>query len=502
MSYVQALDWTEDNKHGYGASGYGYIYAWGKITNWQDNDDNLSFTWNVYCCGTSSGGWAGPEGYGFNLAAAWVDNNGGEHHINGTDSYYWYGNVRSDSTNISINKTHGTQTIKLYFDHDSKTVDGYGGAPDDLLWDWRWIGTVIVSSKPSYSVSYNKNTEDEVTNLPSNQTKWYNENLSLASNIPVRDDGSVWEFIGWDSKQNAITPAYPANQTNTYTVNNSITLYAIWKLKGHWITYNTQGGIPVPASYLKTIGTIGYVTSIVPQKDGYKFKEWNSNSNGTGTTYPAGQGYADNADLNLYAIWEKINNKNLKIKNENRWTPVTAADFNALTYNQLNTKINNGLVSAGEGHPRCAWATDANGNPGWYAYASMFLPELGADVYPTNYDGNHGVGTIFLQKFGKIVFMTLNYLQTTSGWPSDFYSDQWSGQTPLIIPEEFRPLYKVHIPELLRVEQQGALSVCAAEDEHAGGIGWHSLASGGQMLSATTFWDTFMWLTPDDSEGD
>ncbi len=45
----------------------------------------------------------------------------------------------------------------------------------------------------------------------------------------------------------------------------------------------------------------------------------------------------------------------------------------------------------------------------------MFLPELGADVYPTNYDGNHGVGTVFLQKFGKIVFMTLNYLQTTSG---------------------------------------------------------------------------------------
>ena len=498
MSYVQALDWTEDNKRGYGASGYGYIYAWGKITNWQDNDDNLSFTWNVYCCGTSSGDWAGPEGYGFNLAAAWVDNNGGEHHTNGTDSYYWYGNVRSDSTNISINKTHGTQTIKLYFDHDSKTVDGYGGAPDDLLWDWRWIGTVIVSSKPSYTVSYNKNTEDEVTNLPSNQTKWYNENLSLASNIPVRGDGSVWEFIGWDSNQNAIIPTYPANQTNTYTVNNSITLYAIWKLKGHWITYNTQGGIPVPVSYLKTIGTIGYITSIVPQKDGYKFKEWNSNSNGTGTTYPAGQGYTDNANLNLYAIWEKINNKNLKIKNENRWTPVTAADFNALTYNQLNTKINNGLISAGEGHPNQIWATDTNGNPGWYSYASMFLPEFVLEDYPQNYDGTYNdtsgyhsnaggyVGTIYLQKFGKIVCVTFNYLNMgTLPWQAGESSSSWTTQPKIILPEQFRPAYRVHVPELIRANNRNHLNF-----EPDG-----SVVLQGDASATSGFWDTIMWTT-------
>lgn len=438
----------------------------------------------------------------------WVHSGGlgGDGFINGTkraDSITIFGNGNDFSASDgwvykdfsgTVNKIQSSRTIRVYFDFWDVSEGSWGSNKYSMPLD------ITLDALASHTVSYNANAgTDSVLNMPNNQTKWYGTVLSLSTQVPTREN---YDFIGWDTNANTTTPQYPAGQQNQYANDENIVLYAIWKLKGHWITYNTQGGTPIPTSYLKTVGTIGYITSIVPQKDGYKFKEWNNNSNGTGTTYSAGQGYTDSANLNLYAIWEKINNKNLKIKNENRWTPVTAADFNALTYNQLNTKIDNGLVPEGDGHPRCAWATDANGNPGWYAYASMFLPELGADVYPTNYDGSHGVGTIFLQKFGKIVFMTLNYLKTTSGWPSDFYSDQWYGQTPLIIPEEFRPLYKVHIPELLRVEQQGALSVCAAEDEHAGGIGWHSLASSGQTLSATTFWDTFMWLTPDDSEGD
>lgn len=74
----------------------------------------------------------------------------------------------------------------------------------------------------TYLVSYNANGG---TNPPANQTKTYDQSLTLASSIPTREN---YNFLGWGLSASSTTVAYSAG--GTYTANAPITLYAIWEL--------------------------------------------------------------------------------------------------------------------------------------------------------------------------------------------------------------------------------------------------------------------------------
>ena len=173
-SYDISWKWGNegDGRKVYDASGYGRIYAWGEISNWSDGDDTLSFTWTVYVCGTSGGGWDGPYKYGFNLAASYVYN-GGEYHIDGGDTWYDGGTWRSNSVDISISKNNSTQSIALYLDMDSKSVNGYGAAPSAIIWDWVNIGSVSVSARAYYA-------HGNPTVSASKTTTHYSEEITLS----------------------------------------------------------------------------------------------------------------------------------------------------------------------------------------------------------------------------------------------------------------------------------------------------------------------------------
>lgn len=173
-SYDISWKWGNngDGRKVYDAYGYGRIYAWGEISNWYDGDDSVSFTWTVYVCGTSGGSWDGPYQYGFNLAAAY-QYNGWDSHVDGVDTYYNGGTWRSNSVNITISKTNDSQELYLYLDMDSKTVNGYGGAPGAIIWDWQHIGTVWISPRTYYKHDKPKFSADK-------DSAHYGETVSLS----------------------------------------------------------------------------------------------------------------------------------------------------------------------------------------------------------------------------------------------------------------------------------------------------------------------------------
>lgn len=51
-------------------------------------------------------------------------------------------------------------------------------------------------------------------------------------------------------------------------------------------------------------GVMPSATDFGWSRDGYTFKEWNTQANGSGTTYSEGDA-PPNANTNLYAIWEE-----------------------------------------------------------------------------------------------------------------------------------------------------------------------------------------------------
>ena len=80
-----------------------------------------------------------------------------------------------------------------------------------------------------YTVTYDANTTDVVSNMPGNQVYYLNENYRVSTNVPTRNG---YTFLGWSSDKyaTAADPFYTAG--NEISIRKDTTLYAIWKSNG------------------------------------------------------------------------------------------------------------------------------------------------------------------------------------------------------------------------------------------------------------------------------
>lgn len=146
----------------------------------------------------------------------------------GSLAWNW-GNATSISTNstktlkaatYTIDKTHSAQTIQA-----QARVEGISGIYSG---DYSCANVnVSIGVKTSYKVNYYANKPSaaggSVTNVPSQQTKWHGESLTLSSTGPSL---SNYVFKGWAASASG-SVAYAAGAT--YTGNATLNLYAVWE---------------------------------------------------------------------------------------------------------------------------------------------------------------------------------------------------------------------------------------------------------------------------------
>ena len=170
-------------------------------------------------------------------------------------------------------------------------------------------GTIQISAKTSYTVSFNANGG---TGAPSPQTKWYGTNLTLSSTKPTK---TGYSFTKWNTKSDGSGISYYPG--GTYSSNSGATLYAIWTPNTYTVSYNLNGGTGSISNQTKIHDQTLTLTSTKPSRTNYEFVGWNTQSNGSGTTYLPGSSYTSNGEIVLYAIWEIAYQKptitNLKI---------------------------------------------------------------------------------------------------------------------------------------------------------------------------------------------
>lgn len=77
--------------------------------------------------------------------------------------------------------------------------------------------------------------------------------------------------------------------------------------KQSWIvSYNANNGLNAPASQTKWFNETLKLQTAIPNKDGYNFRYWNTNSDGvSGTIYNSGANYTANAGATMYAVWHQ-----------------------------------------------------------------------------------------------------------------------------------------------------------------------------------------------------
>jgi len=109
-------------------------------------------------------------------------------------------------------------------------------------------------------------------------------------------------FLYWKTSRAILSPGTIYNEGQTYNLNLSMTLYAVFSSFVNRLAYEYQNGTdPLirPADYGSTI-----TVATAPSRSGYSFVRWNTAADGSGTTsYSPGQSFIMPDSFSLYAIW-------------------------------------------------------------------------------------------------------------------------------------------------------------------------------------------------------
>ena len=208
----------------------------------------------------------------------------------------------STSANGSVEYKPGSKFTK---DLDSN------GASITLYAVWTpWKHTVHYNSNIPANAPTGTTT---VSNMPGDQTKTFDEKLTISSNKPTRKG---YNFAGWSTSANGNVVYQPGAEYKNDQNGGTVTLYAKWTAWKHTVAYDKN----VPADSKKTDvkNMPGNQTKIydqnltlqsnVPTRVGYTFVKWTTNKDGTGTAYQPGSQYSYNRDsdsgtVTLYAVW-------------------------------------------------------------------------------------------------------------------------------------------------------------------------------------------------------
>ena len=149
----------------------------------------------------------------------------------------------------------------------------------------------------TYTISYDANGG---SGAPAAQTKAFGYALALSTQVPTR---SGYAFLGWATSSSATSAQYQPG--DIYSTNANLKLYAVWKTQTYTVSYNANGGSGAPVAQTKTYDVALKLSTQQPTRDGYTFLGWATSSSATSAQYQPGGSYTSNANVTLYAVWQK-----------------------------------------------------------------------------------------------------------------------------------------------------------------------------------------------------
>lgn len=161
----------------------------------------------------------------------------------------------------------------------------------------------------TFTLSYNKNTTDTVTGMPSS-TSCTTTTGSCTVTVSGSPSRANWAFLSWRTNSNGTGSSYVSGNTITLTADK--TLYANWKQYNHTLKYDACSGTK-PSGKLgdSTVsnGSSSYTFTISSDKPtpptGYKFIGWSTVScSGSKNKDPGGTISVGDETKTLYAIYQ------------------------------------------------------------------------------------------------------------------------------------------------------------------------------------------------------
>ena len=132
--------------------------------------------------------------------------------------------------------------------------------------------------------------------MPGNQTKIYDQNLTLQSNVPTRIG---YTFVKWTTNKDGTGTAYQPGSQYSYNRDSdggTVTLYAVWTPWKYKVQYDknvsadssSQTVSNMPTDQTKTEEVVLTLSSNKPSRNGYIFNGWQAQINGKAVDYQPG----------------------------------------------------------------------------------------------------------------------------------------------------------------------------------------------------------------------
>lgn len=387
------------------------------VDQWDHVGTNVNYTINFSANTQSSGGWRNNPWYcdiwigGTKVADKKKVKNNTSGTI-GTTEYYMSTISGHAAGTVNIGTLNaGTATIKVSM-YDNWNYNGMG----TNTWDFSYGAAIIWNDINAWNpagdtqggLKFNLTTSDgsswtDLTNEPDGFNKAVGTTATISN---IRSNVTGAHYSG-----NSVTNSTASSFTWTFnTENYVVSMWTAWDT--YTISYNANGGSGAPGNQTKTYGTALTLSSTKPTRGNstatgytvtfngnggtpsktsqaatntttYSFKNWNTNSGGTGTAYASGASYTANAAATLYAQWNSSTTKGAV-------TTATASRSNGSSTRKVtfNATTNGGTCSTASLNSTATitysctgWWTATSGGTKRAASGGSYTPSASETVY-------------------------------------------------------------------------------------------------------------------------
>ena len=370
---------------------------------------------------------------------------------NGTTSKWLYSTTSNNGIRVGtgenktfvIDVTYGylqqTNTSRYVGVYNNADWRSYTSMHDNIKGQTLKFYKKTISGPTTYTVTYDANGANSGS-VPVDANSPYAANASVTV---LGNTGNLaktgYTFNGWNTQANGQGTAYSAGAS--FTIAADVTLYAQWKANTYKVSFNANEGTGTMTDQSFTYDEAKKaLTTNAFTRTGYTFNGWNTQANGSGTSYadkaPVSNLTAENnATVTLYAQW-KINTFTVTF-NKNGGTGTMASQ--TFTYNVAQNLTTNSFSR--KGYTFAGWNTQANGNGTVYIdQQSVTLTAAGLTLYaqwtPITYtvifnpNGGDGIMDNQVFTYDQAQYLTVNTFTRTgytfNGWNNE---DDGSGDS-------------------------------------------------------------------------
>jgi uncharacterized repeat protein (TIGR02543 family) len=249
-----------------------------------------------------------------------------------------------------------------------------------------WVGEYH-----TVTLAENDSESDAVTAL---ETENVATALTSFSSLSPAFVNSGYTFTGWNTEANGSGTSYTDGET--YSFDAPLVLYAMWRAVDATATFDLNGGSgSVPPETVSVGISVSLPSSNGITDTGFTFNDWNTASDGSGTSYPAGASVTLNASETFYAQWTPV----IQISFSANGGAGSINDLSGQAGTMVTLPASTSLTNSG--FALTSWNTAANGSGTSYApgqsltlTTSLTLYAQWTSVIQISFSANGGVGSI------------------------------------------------------------------------------------------------------------